>query len=231
LALAAGVCFSTVPYCHAQQDEPLDISWYEKELKAKSDQIKSYVANVDIYMIAENKKIEMKGEVKYKKPNKLNMEISLMGEKPMKQITYSNGKILWRYIPQAKIATKYDLQTGIAKGSLTEQGGLHDPLRDMDPESIKFLGKKALYGERTWLFEGTPSASLKTQDPGAFVKMAVWVSPKDGLTRRVALYNRQNKEVMVQAYSNLRTNVHLRDSIFKFTPPADVKIEEPFLVK
>lgn len=217
-----------LPFAWAQQ---ASVSQQIDQITAKAQAIESYTADIQITLLKEPEKVEMTGTIMHKKPDKLNMELSVVGNNPMKQMTISNGDCLWQYIPQANVARKINIKSAVAKGFMQEQGGLHMPFKDIEPESMKFAGRSAVYGHRVVVFEGKPKASLKQQDPERFIKMAVWVSPEDGLARRVAVYDRQDNEVMIQEFTNLKTNIFLRDSLFEFSPPKGTKIEEPFLVK
>lgn len=226
--LSIVLCFSSSYAAQAKSTVP---SPQIDEITAKAEAIDSYTADIQITMLKEPEKVQMSGKIMHKKPDKLNMELSIVGDNPMKQMTISNGDCLWQYIPQANVARKVNIKSALAKGFMQEQGGLHMPFKDIEPESIKFVGRSAVYGHRVLVFEGKPKESLKQQDPERFIKMAVWVSPEDGLARRVAVYDGQDNEVMVQEFTNLKTNIFLRDSLFEFNPPKGTKIEEPFLVK
>jgi len=218
-------------FCYAEQTagDKLDSKAVAKELQEKIAGVKSYTAEfrMDVRMGEQRSVID--GTIAYKTPGKVKMEMKTKSPKELTQLTVSDGKTLCIYVPENNVAYLYNLakMSEEEKKALISQSDLFHPLRDMDPQSISLQGLSRTEGERAYLFEGKPTVLMRSQNKQAFNKMKIWVGQRDGLLRKVVIYDDKGRETLVQDYRNIKTNVFLSDTEFTFTPPEGTTINLP----
>lgn len=196
---------------------------------AKSKNINSYTTDLSMTMKVMEKEMVSTGKLSYKKPGKSHMKMNTqIGNMNMEQTVVSDGKTTWTYQPQMNMAQKIDIgriveETGI---DITEQHGgeLSNALGGLEKDSISYVKTDTINGEEVYIFEGKPKDSDMGNMPFTLSKMQLWLSPKDGMPRKVIIFDEGNKQIMSQEYSNMKVNIDIPDSRFEFTPPEGVQI-------
>jgi outer membrane lipoprotein-sorting protein len=202
------------------------------KLQAKSGTINSYRADLTMTMDMMGQKMISTGKMAFKEPNKSWMELNTkMGGMEMNQITVSDGKTTWTHQPQMNMVQKIDIERVMAEtgNDMTRQqggGNLSNPLEGFERESISYIRKDKVEGEGVYVFQGTPKGVQTKNMPFTIGKMELWISTKNGMPRKVIIFNKEDKEIMSQTYSNIEVNIEIPDSQFEFTPPEGVQITD-----
>jgi len=204
-----------------------------KELKENLSTVKSYTADFKMSVRMGQKKSNITGKIECVLPHKARIEMSLREKKTLTQLTVSDARALWQYVPDNDVVYLFDLRkmTFEQKQAYIAQGDLTRPFRDMDKATISFKGLARIRGEETFLYEGKPSLLIRVQDKESFDNMKVWVARQDGLVRRVVIYDTKGKETIVQDYENIQTNVEIEEGRFSFTPPQGVLVVTPQAIR
>ena len=204
-----------------------------KELKDNLASVKSYTADFKMSVRMGQKKSTIVGKIECVLPHKARIEMSLKEKKTLSQLTVSDGRALWQYVPDNDVVYLFDLRkmTSQQKQAYIAQGDLTRPFKDMDKATISFKGAARIRGEDTFVYEGKPSLLIRVQDKELFDNMKVWVGRQDGLVRRVVTYDTKGKETIVQDYENIQTNVEIEESRFSFTPPQGILVATPQAIK
>ncbi len=161
--------------------------------------------------VAYNRTSSSSGEVLLKKPGRMRWNY----DKPEKKMYLADGELLWLYEPEDKQAFKQSL-----KGSQL-------------PAALAFLtGKGKLSDEFEVTFataggHGTPGdyvLSLRPKQPQGQVKAILFVvdSREFHVRESVVVDAQGNTNNLV--FSDVKVNTKIPDSIFRWTPPAGVRV-------
>ena len=166
------------------------------------------------------------GTLLFLAPDSVHMEMKVAGLGEQKIM--SDGKILWTVTPQARLATKIDLQ--LVKRSwhrpLPNQAlAIRDVFEVIKPGTVRSVKEEALQGVQTRLFEGIPETGLNLQRNAVLPnRLRAWVG-EDGLLRRQVLM--KGDEVLMDAtFRIMDKNPHIRPGLFTFEPPADYQVQD-----
>ena len=77
--------------------------------------------------------------------------------------------------------------------------------------SAVYLGTEQIDGEETCVFSGIPIRGVNCDA----VKMKIWISPLDGLWRKVEYYTTTGEAFLTKTVTQLELNPSLPDSEFK----------------
>jgi outer membrane lipoprotein carrier protein len=151
------------------------------------------------------------GELLVKKPGRMRWNY----EAPEPQMYLASEGTLWVYEPEAKQAFRQDLKTSqlpAAVSFLMGKGKLSD-------EFDISLAKELPYGEPT-----DHRLALKPkQAQSTFKAIYLVVDPKTYLVRQSVLINTQG-DINAIAFSEVKINTKLADSLFKWTEPPGVRV-------
>jgi outer membrane lipoprotein carrier protein len=151
------------------------------------------------------------GELLVKKPGRMRWNY----EAPEPQMYLASEGTLWVYEPEAKQAFRQDLkasQLPAAVSFLMGKGKLSD-------EFDISLAKELPYGE-----PADHRLALKPKQPqSTFKAIYLVVDPKTYLVRQSVLINTQG-DVNAIAFSEVKINTKLADSLFKWTEPPGVRV-------
>jgi outer membrane lipoprotein-sorting protein len=166
------------------------------------------------------------GTLLFLAPDKVHMEMKVAGLG--EQQIMSDGKILWTVTPQARLATKIDLQAVRRSWHrpLPNQAlAIRDVFEIIKPGTVRSVKEEALRGVKTRLFEGTPETGLDLRRNAALPdRVRAWVG-EDGLLRRQVLM--KGDEVLMDAtFQIMDTNPHIRPGLFTFEPPSDYQVQD-----
>ena len=151
------------------------------------------------------------GQVHFKKPGRMRWDY----DKPEARMFLSNGQLLWLYEPEEKQAFKQTLKTSQL------------------PAALAFLmgkGRIADEFEVAWSSDtrfGRPDdyrLSLRPKQPQSTYKSIVFVvDPGDFSVRESVLVDQQgNANHFV--FSDLKINAKVSDEVFRWSPPAGVRV-------
>lgn len=200
------------------------------DLEKKTASVTSYQADLSITIEMMGKRVETKGTVIYKKPDKSKMESEMdMGIMKMKQVSYNDRTTRWIYQPDMKIASRIDMKKVAAEtkdGSMGQQGDISQPFKGFQRDSITFIREDNMNNEKVLIFQSIPEKSgLKMMNISP-AKIEMWIGAGDGLCRRKILFNDEGKEMMTESYKNIKVNIEVDDSIFSFVPPEGTQVND-----
>jgi outer membrane lipoprotein carrier protein len=151
------------------------------------------------------------GAITFKKPGRMRWDY----DKPEPRMFLSNGQVLWLYEPSEKQAFKQDLKTSqlpaalaflMGKGKITDE---FDVAFDKDAK------------------QGRPGdfrlALLPKQPQSAYKSILFIVDPKEFLVRESVLVDSQGNTNHF-TFDGLEVNGKVADAVFKWTPPAGVRV-------
>ncbi len=145
-----------------------------------------------------------------------------------KQTIVSDGRTLWTITPEARLATKIDLeyvQKSWHRPLPNQATAIRDIFETMKPGTARFLREETVLGMKTSLFEAEPETGLAARESGALPdRVRAWVG-SDGLLRRQVLM--KGGEVRMDAtFSITDKNPHIRPGMFTFSPPSDYQVQD-----
>lgn len=213
----------------AEGDELTDVL---NDIQNKIKNLKSYQAKIEMVFLQTDRGImELSGEIKFVRPDKLRMEIGVKGEDRTKQYMYSDGLTMWQYMPFFKLASKVDLaalkkEFPEAKGLVEDQSKVGSPVADVQKENIKYLGIEDLSGEQTYVFEGKLNGERKENMdlPQDVSQVKIWVGVNDGLQRKAEYYDSDGNLVFYQVLKDVKVNIDIPDSEFTFEQPEGINV-------
>jgi len=157
------------------------------------------------------------GTLTFRKPGRMRWDY----EKPEARMFLSNGQVLWLYEPEEKQAFKQDLKSSqlpAALAFLMGKGRIADEF-DVEFAQDPKDGKSKLPGR-----PGDLRLSLSPKQPQSAYKSILFVvDPKEYLVRESVLVDAQgNTNHFV--FDGLEINVKVADALFKWSPPAGVRV-------
>lgn len=211
-----------------------------EEIGKKAAAVQSYQADMTMSISMMGQAMVSKGRILFRKPDRSYMEMETdMGMMKMQQIMISDGKTMWIRQPAMNMISKIDMAklTAATKGVQGATAGmtggtgtadLSNPLQMLDKQTLKLLRADTVEGAEAYVFEGAMAqgaqAGPQAQMPFMPARIQVWVAAKDGLLRKLVMLDKEGKETMSQAYSNIVLNKDYPDSQFQFTPPAGAQV-------
>jgi outer membrane lipoprotein-sorting protein len=199
------------------------------ELLARAKTIRSASADLTQTLALMGQTVEMQGRAWFKIPDRLRVELALsLGDVRVGTTTVSDGKTLTIYQDLLQTVQTVDLaklgDPGSAVGPETQDPS--DPFKGFAQDSIRYLSEETADGVPCALFE----ARLKQPaQAGGMVEMdraRLWLGRGDAFPRRLVLMDKQGKEVMRQAYSNVKINPTVAEDLFVFVPPPGAKVSD-----
>jgi len=170
--------------------------------------MKTYEANFVFQNFKAGVKSISQGQILYKDPDKMRIEINLSGIVGQEELILHNGKIKWSYSPSRKFAFK---EVASLNTNSFEPFGLN-----LDPHHLVYQGRAIYDGSECNIFQ------LEQKDSGTLIKAAV--SLKDGIPRQIEFYNKDGTPRTIEEISSVKINVPIGDSKFHFTPPPGTQI-------
>jgi len=228
-ALSLVLIFSVAAFAQpdAKTQEKLD------EIAGKVESISSYRVDMEMKMSMMGQDMITKGEMTFKKPDKMHMKTTsdMMGG--MTQEIFTSGDIVWTYSPMMNMATKMDMSKLRAAGQ--DQPGMADnaditkPFEGFPKDKVKFIETKETEEGSVYVFEAKPDlkgnmSSGQPIPPMFPEKIVFWIMTDTGLPSKVTMLAEDGSTLSEQTYSNFRLNVDIEDSEFEFTAPEGVQI-------
>jgi outer membrane lipoprotein carrier protein len=158
---------------------------------------------------AASEQMTSKGTVVFAKPGKMRWSY----EEPEPSLVVSDGKTLWIYDPTFREAQKFPATEGYLSGAaiqfLLGEGAIE---RDFE---ISALRCEAAIAE----------LRLQPRKPSSYEKLHIVVNPQTGdLLKTTVFFVLGN--VTEVAFFNMELNTDPAESLFRFDPPADVRVIE-----
>jgi outer membrane lipoprotein carrier protein len=151
------------------------------------------------------------GTIAFKKPGRMRWDY----DKPEPRMFLSNGQVLWLYEPSEKQAFKQDLKTSQLPAALAFLMGKG---KIVDEFNVTFA-KEAKHGR-----PGDYRLALAPKQPQSAYKSILFVvDPKEYLVRESVLVDSQGNTNHF-TFDGLEVNGKVADSVFKWTPPAGVRV-------
>ena len=157
------------------------------------------------------------GQVHFKKPGRMRWDY----DKPEARMFLSNGQVLWLYEPEEKQAFKQDLKSSqlpaalaflMGKGKITDEFEVAFA-RDSKDTKAETLGRP-----------GDFRLALTPKQPQSAYKSILFiVDPKEFLVRESVLVDAQGNTNHFM-FDGLEVNAKVADALFRWTPPAGVRI-------
>jgi len=161
------------------------------------------------------------GTLAFKKPGRMRWDY----QKPEARMFLSNGQVLWLYEPEEKQAFKQDLKSSqlpaalaflMGKGKITDE---FEVTFAEPPKDGKADGKTPWPGR-----PGDIRLSLSPKQPQSAYKSILFVvDPKEYLVRDSVLVDSQGSTNHF-VFEDLEVNAKVPDSLFKWSPPAGVRV-------
>lgn len=185
-----------------------------EQASAKYRAIRSLQA--DFSMVYENpllrSRTEGAGTLYQKRPDRLLLRFS----EPAGDVVLSDGEYFWIFYPSVDPGqvVRSPASEGGASGVDLQAQFLGDPTRRF---SYQLNGEETVAGRRAWLLTLTP------RERTGYRKLRVWIDQADDLARRFEI-TEDNGSLRRFELRNLRVNPTLGDAIFRFDPPAGVRV-------
>ncbi len=151
------------------------------------------------------------GEVAFKKPGRMRWDYST----PEARMFLSTGQFLWLYEPEEHQAFKQDLKTSQLPAALAFLMGKGKITDEFD---VSFSGD-ARYGSAA-----DYRLQLVPQKPQSTYKTILFVVDGKEFTVRESVLVDQQGNVNHFTFSDLKINDKVPDALFKWTPPAGVRV-------
>ncbi len=145
-------------------------------------------------------------EIYYVRPDKLRIDIYESDK--LVQTLINDGHTLWDHDIFGKSVTKLDLDSlkkehpDTWRQLLTERTRFDPAFADLYLPSAVYLGTEQVGGEDTYVFSGLPIRGANCDA----VKMKIWISPRDGLWRKVEYYSTKGKTFLTKTVTQLELN-------------------------
>ncbi|NLY02782.1 MAG: outer membrane lipoprotein carrier protein LolA [Rhodopirellula sp.] len=228
LSLGIGVLALTLPPTNLRAEETAE--QVIEKLKSKVESVETGRADLKMATTMMGRKINMEGDVVFAKPGKMRMKISTdLGMMKMDQIIVSDGATIWTYQPTMKMVSKIDVAklaaaTGKEDAAQQQSGDITQPLKGLQPDSIKLLRTEESDGAKTYVFEGSPQTAGMSKVPFQPAKMQVWVGAEDGVLHKMVMLDEKDNEMLSQTYENIKLGIDVPAGTFEFTPPEGVQV-------
>ena len=157
------------------------------------------------------------GTLTFKKPGRMRWDY----DKPEQRMFLSTGQVLWLYEPEEKQAFKQDLKASqlpaalaflMGKGKITDEFEVAFAKEPKDAKT-KLPGRP-----------GDLRLALTPKQPQSAYKSILFVvAPKEFLVRESVLVDAQGNTNHF-TFDGLEVNTKVADSLFKWTPPAGVRV-------
>jgi outer membrane lipoprotein-sorting protein len=229
LVIALTLVFSASAFAKADSETQQMLN----EIESKAGDIKSYRVDMKMKTNMMGQSMNTKGEMAFKKPNKMHMKTTTDMMGGMTQEIFSSGNTVWTYMPMMKMATKMDLSkikaAGKNRAGTMDNADITKPFAQFPEGSVKYIEKKKTDNGPVYVFEAKPDlgnlGSSNASAPQMFPdKMTFWIGADTGLPEKIIMLGKDGSVMMEQTYSNFRINVDIDDSEFEFKPPQGVQV-------
>ena len=192
----------------------ITVSDVVNETKKKYGSLKSYQANFTITSDKGGKRIVQTGVLRFKSSDKLLMEFTA----PSRQKIVSNGQMMWIYIPSMNVVAEQDLTSESGLFASGSEAGLN---RLFSKYHYRFASKE----EPETMKDGSKQYTLvlkQKETRGGYKTINLWIS-EDYFIKKAEGFTSSGKKIEI-TLSDIKTDVDLSNSLFKFDIPASARI-------
>ena len=198
-----------------------DVGALVRSLRDKASRVNGFAANISVHAGGASQT----GTLLFLAPQHLHMDLEVAGLG--RQKVMSDGHFLWTVTPQARLATKIDLdavQRAFGRPLPNQAAAVRDVFEVFKP-GVRLVKEEPVQGVHTRLFEGTPEVGVELPRNAALPdKMRAWVGD-DGLLRRQVLL-RGGDVLMDATFEITDTNPRIGPGLFGFVPPSDYQVQD-----
>ena len=193
-----------------------------RTLRERASKVNGFVAELTVRAGGASQS----GTLLFLAPDRVHMEMKIAGLG--EQEVVSDGRTLWTITPQARLATKVDLdavQKSWHRPLPNQATAIRDVFEVVKPDTVRFVRNEQVQGTETRLFEGVPETGVNApRDARLPDRIQAWIG-EDGLLRRQVLM--KGSEVLMDATFSIKdTNPHIRPGLFRFDPPSDYEVQD-----
>jgi outer membrane lipoprotein carrier protein len=214
LVLSAGAAAEPVaPPINTVPASALDLRTVLERMQKRYDQAKDFHARFsqNYSRAVVGRSTLSTGTIAFKKPGRMRWDY----DKPEPRMFLSNGQVLWLYEPTEKQAFRQDLKTSQLPAALAFLMGKGKITDEFD---VAFA-KDDHHGR-----PGDYHLALSPKQPQSAYKSIIFiVDPKEFLVRESVLVDSQGNTNHF-TFDGLEVNGKVPDSLFKWTPPAGVRV-------
>ncbi len=193
-----------------------DLDSILKEMDKRQKEIKDLRTNFSQEKALEllEEKLISRGKMKYKKPDRMSWEYF----KPDPLLMIIEGKKMWLYYPDMKVAEKYDLaMAGETLGLFMGFGKSMDYLKKN--YQIRLLEKEKNFCS----LELIPR---KEEELRYVSRIVLWIDTKEYWPVKTKIFEPNGDTTLIE-FKNIEINTEIPDSEFEFQVPKGVEVVEP----
>lgn len=185
-----------------------------KSIKKTYSDLESYQANFQIVSEKDGKKTAQSGVLRFKASDKLLMEFT----SPARQKIVSDGEMMWVYIPSLNVVAEQDLMSDSGIFTSGSEAGL---TRLFSKYHYKFASKD----EPELMSDGSKMYTLflkQKETRSGYRTIKLWVTESYFIIKAEGETSTGKKVVIT--LSDIKTNIDLPNSIFKFEIPGNARV-------
>jgi outer membrane lipoprotein-sorting protein len=213
--------------------EPLTTEQRLAELARLVEDIESYRVTMTMEMEMMGRPLNAEQEITFKRPDKMRITGTMNMADAERQEIYSSGDVMWIYYPKWKRATKIDMSkykdTGQNPSGMAESPNIMNIFQNIPEDMIEYVEDEVTDEGLAHVFKAAMDIDLQEEMPPntPLPKETVyWISVDSGLPVRVIGIDENGSTIMEQTYSDFQINPEIDDSIFEFTPPEGVQVND-----
>jgi outer membrane lipoprotein-sorting protein len=209
-----------------EKQEKLSVAEIIEKAQRAAEEIQSFKADIESYILKDNVPVILRANLIFMRPKSSRMEAELYRSKKwgegskLDQIMVANDKVLWQYMPQAKMAAKLYLT---AESSPLIGSELINPFYSTEINSLTLSDGKMVNGERCYVLKGRTRGIEK--DSGRD-NVVLWIDTNDYLLRKIKTNDESEDKVNSLSFVNIEKNITFDPQEFDFTPPDGTQIKE-----
>ena len=213
LAGPSGTSFAGLAVAEPASGRGLELAAVVDRVQKRYDSASDFRArfNQTLSNAAFKRRTSLTGEVLLKKPGRMRWNY----QTPDPKMYLADGELLWLYEPDDKQAFKQDLKSSQLPASLAFLTGKGKLAAEFE---IAFAKDPRAGGPRDYVL------ALSPRQPQAQVKSILFVVDPETFQVRESLITDGQGNTNDILFSDIKTNTHLPDSMFRFTPPAGVRV-------
>jgi len=165
-------------------------------------------------------------EIYYVFPDKVRIEI--YNRDKLHETILSDGHTLWDYKVFLESATELDVDSlrddhpNDSRDVWREHTRFDPTFADLYLPSAAYLGTEEIDGEETYIFSGIPIRGAISDA----VSMKIWISPQDGIWRKIEYYTSSGKAFLTKTVLEAETDVAIPDGTFELQVPEGTDVRD-----
>ena len=154
----------------------------------------------------------------------------------MQQKIVCDGKYLWVEVRHPQMPAPMVIKQLAGEGMKTGMPPGSDPSAQIEVLKemfdLKVTGEDTVDGVKCHVLEGTFKETYLEENPKAkkavsmMHKTRVYVGQKDSFLRKLTAEDKEGNQTMSTELTNVQLNVKVDESLFRYTPPADARVQD-----